>query len=64
MGGQTEASALDSKPLVKSNSFLSVLGIGSSVSKQENRCEIEISETKGSSTKHLCNISLPFTVAP
>ncbi|KAF8672439.1 hypothetical protein HU200_049650 [Digitaria exilis] len=58
---KTEASALDSKPLVKSNSFLSVLGIGSSVSKQENRGEIEISETKGSSTKHLCNISLPFT---
>ncbi|CAL4925726.1 unnamed protein product [Urochloa decumbens] len=60
-GGQAEASALGSKPLVKSNGFLSVLGIGSTVPEQENRREIEISETKGSSTKHLCNISMPLT---
>ncbi|CAL4917397.1 unnamed protein product [Urochloa decumbens] len=59
---KAEASALGSKPLVKSNGFLSVLGIGSTVPEQENRREIEISETKGSSTKHLCNISMPLTV--
>ncbi|CAN6323594.1 unnamed protein product [Urochloa humidicola] len=59
----TEASALGSKPLVKSNGFLSALGIGgSTLPKQESRREIEISETKGSSTKHLCNISMPLTV--
>ncbi|CAL4942649.1 unnamed protein product [Urochloa decumbens] len=58
---KTEASALGSKPLVKSNGFLSVLGIGSAVPEQESRREIEISETKGSSTKHLCNISMPIT---
>jgi hypothetical protein len=60
-GGQTEASALGDEPLAKPNGFLSVLGIGSTVPKQENRREIEISETKGSSTKHLCNISMPLT---
>ncbi|RCV42283.1 hypothetical protein SEVIR_9G202800v4 [Setaria viridis] len=58
---KTEASALGNKPLVESNSFLSVLGIGSTVPKQESRREIEICETKGSSTKHLCNISMPLT---
>ncbi|CAN6298909.1 unnamed protein product [Urochloa humidicola] len=60
-GRKTEASVLGSRPLVKSNGFLSVLGIGSTVPEQENRREIEISETKGSSTKHLCNISMPLT---
>ncbi|RLN17450.1 uncharacterized protein C2845_PM02G10370 [Panicum miliaceum] len=60
---KTEASALGDEPLAKPNGFLSVLGIGSTVPKQENRREIEISETKGSSTKHLCNISMPLTVA-
>ncbi|KAG2537195.1 hypothetical protein PVAP13_9NG255200 [Panicum virgatum] len=59
---KTEASALGDEPLAKSNGILSVLGIGSTAPKQENRREIEISETKGSSTKHLCNISMPLTV--
>ncbi|XP_039828119.1 protein NEOXANTHIN-DEFICIENT 1-like isoform X2 [Panicum virgatum] len=58
---KTEASALGDEPLAKSNGILSVLGIGSTAPKQENRREIEISETKGSSTKHLCNISMPLT---
>lgn len=61
VGQQTEGSALGNKPLVRSNGFLSVLGIGSTVPKQERRREIEVSETKGSSTKHLCNISMPLT---
>uniref|UniRef100_A0A0A9DBS9 Uncharacterized protein n=1 Tax=Arundo donax TaxID=35708 RepID=A0A0A9DBS9_ARUDO len=38
-----------------------MLGIGSTITKQGNGREIEISETKGSSTKHLCSISLPLT---
>ncbi|KAL6883521.1 hypothetical protein ACP4OV_010935 [Aristida adscensionis] len=50
------------KPLVKSNNFLSMVGIGAAISRQGNGPEIEISETKGSSTKHLCRISLPLTV--
>ncbi|XP_062201019.1 protein NEOXANTHIN-DEFICIENT 1-like isoform X2 [Phragmites australis] len=58
---KTEAAALGNKPLVKPNSFLSILGIGSTITKQGNGREIEISETKGPSTKHLCNISLPLT---
>jgi len=58
---KTEASALGDEPLAKSNGFLSVLGIGSTAPKQENRREIEISETKGSSTRHLCSISMPLT---
>ncbi|CAM0956604.1 unnamed protein product [Alopecurus aequalis] len=60
---QTETSVLRNKPLVKPNSFLSMLGIGSTISKQENCRGIEISETTGSSTRHLCNISLPVAVA-
>ncbi|XP_066338726.1 protein NEOXANTHIN-DEFICIENT 1-like isoform X1 [Miscanthus floridulus] len=58
---KTEAASLGDKPLVKPNSFLNMLGIGSTTSKQGNGREIEISETKGSSTRHLCNISLPLT---
>ncbi|KAG8092145.1 hypothetical protein GUJ93_ZPchr0012g22156 [Zizania palustris] len=58
---QTEAAALRNKPLVKSNGFLSMLGMRSTISKQGNDHEIEISETKGSSTRHLCNISVPLT---
>lgn len=58
---QNEAAALRNKPLVKPNSFLSMLQMGSTISKQEKRREIEISETKGLSTRHLCNISLPLT---
>ncbi|KAL5223471.1 hypothetical protein ABZP36_010110 [Zizania latifolia] len=58
---QTEAAALRNKPLVKSNGFLSMLGMGSTISKQGNDHEIEISETKGSSIRHLCNISVPLT---
>jgi len=56
-GGQT----IGDEPLARSNGFLSVLGIGSTAPKQENRREIEISETKGSSTRHLCSISMPLT---
>uniref|UniRef100_A0A0E0M9B7 Protein NEOXANTHIN-DEFICIENT 1 n=1 Tax=Oryza punctata TaxID=4537 RepID=A0A0E0M9B7_ORYPU len=58
---QTEADALRNKPLVKSNGFLRLLGMRSTVSKQGNDHEIEISETKGSCTRHLCNISVPLT---
>ncbi|TVU32152.1 hypothetical protein EJB05_23871, partial [Eragrostis curvula] len=58
---KTEADVLTTKPLVKPNNFLSILGIGSTVSKQANGREIEISETKGASAMHLCNISLPLT---
>ncbi|CAD6213097.1 unnamed protein product [Miscanthus lutarioriparius] len=58
---KTEAASLGDKPLVKPNSFLNMLGIVSTTSKQGNGREIEISETKGSSTRHLCNISLPLT---
>ncbi|KAF2914248.1 hypothetical protein DAI22_10g147900 [Oryza sativa Japonica Group] len=58
---QTEADALRNKPLVKSNSFLSLLGMRSTVSNQGNDRDIEISETKGSCTRHLCNISVPLT---
>ena len=58
---ETEAASLGDKPLVKPNSFLNMLGIVSTTSKQGNGREIEISETKGSSTRHLCNISLPLT---
>ncbi|KAJ1294963.1 hypothetical protein BS78_01G186900 [Paspalum vaginatum] len=57
---KTESASLGGRPLVKPNGFLSMLGIGPAISKQENRSEIEISETKGSSTRHLCNISLPL----
>ncbi|KAF0930990.1 hypothetical protein E2562_038555 [Oryza meyeriana var. granulata] len=57
---QTEAAALRNKPLGKSSGFLSLLGMRSTVSKQGNDREIEISETKGSSTRHLCNISVPL----
>ncbi|XP_062205682.1 protein NEOXANTHIN-DEFICIENT 1-like isoform X2 [Phragmites australis] len=58
---KTEAAGLGNEPLVKSNSFLSILGIGSTITKQGSGREIEISETKGSSTRHFCNISLPLT---
>lgn len=58
---QTGASELRNKPLVKPNSFLRMLGMGSTFPKQENRRGIEISETTGSSARHLCNISLPVT---
>ncbi|KAG0549013.1 hypothetical protein BDA96_01G218000 [Sorghum bicolor] len=57
---KNEAASLVDKPLVKPNSFLNMLGIGSTISKQGSGCEIEISETKGSSSRHLCNISLPL----
>jgi hypothetical protein len=53
---------LRSKPVVKPSNFLSVLGVGgSTISEQAKGREIEVSETKGSSTLHLCNISLPLT---
>ncbi|XP_015691302.1 protein NEOXANTHIN-DEFICIENT 1 isoform X2 [Oryza brachyantha] len=58
---QIEAAALRDKPVVKSSSFLSLLGMCSVVSKHGNGHEVEISETKGSSTRHLCNISVPLT---
>ncbi|GJN19790.1 hypothetical protein PR202_gb07099 [Eleusine coracana subsp. coracana] len=58
----SEADVLRSKSLVKPNNFLSVLGVGSAISEQPKGREIEISETKGSSTMHLCNISLPLSV--
>ncbi|KAK3152967.1 hypothetical protein QOZ80_2BG0165950 [Eleusine coracana subsp. coracana] len=58
---KTEADVLTSKSLVKPNNFLSVLGVGSTISEQPKGREIEISETKGSSTMHLCNISLPLS---
>ncbi|KAL6641269.1 hypothetical protein ACP70R_019450 [Stipagrostis hirtigluma subsp. patula] len=58
---KTEAIGLR-KPLMKSNRFLSMAGIGSVVSRhQGNGREIEILENKGSSTRHLCSISLPLT---
>lgn len=57
---KTEASAIRNKPLVKPNSFLNLLGMGSTFSNQENCRGIEISETTGSSTRHLCNISMPI----
>lgn len=53
---QTEACALRTKP----NNFLNILGMGSGFSKQENCRRVEISEASGSSTRHLCNISLPL----
>ncbi|XP_047096111.1 protein NEOXANTHIN-DEFICIENT 1 isoform X2 [Lolium rigidum] len=58
---QTEASELRNKPLAKPNGFLSLLGMGSTFSKKESCRGFEISETTGSSTRHLCNISLPAT---
>jgi len=57
----TFSKTIGDEPLARSNGFLSVLGIGSTAPKQENRREIEISETKGSSTRHLCSISMPLT---
>uniref|UniRef100_A0A0D3GXY6 Uncharacterized protein n=1 Tax=Oryza barthii TaxID=65489 RepID=A0A0D3GXY6_9ORYZ len=44
---QTETDLLTNKPLVKSNGFLSLLGLRSTVSKQGNDREIKI-------TRHLC----------
>jgi hypothetical protein len=58
--GKTEADVLRSKPLVKPNNFRSVLGLGSAINEQTRGREIQVSETKGSSTTHLCNISLPL----
>uniref|UniRef100_M8AQV0 Uncharacterized protein n=1 Tax=Aegilops tauschii TaxID=37682 RepID=M8AQV0_AEGTA len=56
---ETEACALRNKP----NNFLNILGMSSGFSKQENYRGIEISETSGSSSRHLCNISLPLNEA-
>ncbi|KAF6983618.1 hypothetical protein CFC21_001777 [Triticum aestivum] len=53
---QTEDSTLRNKP----NNFLNILGMGSGFSKQENYRRIEIKEASGSSSRHLCNISLPL----
>lgn len=59
---QNEAASLGDRPLARPNSFLNMLGIGSTAFEQGNGREIEVSESKGgSSTRHLCNISLPFT---
>jgi hypothetical protein len=57
---KTEADVLRSKPLVKPNNFRSVLGVGSAINEQTRGREIQVSETEGSSTTHLCNISLPL----
>ncbi|KAM3402505.1 hypothetical protein ACQJBY_006403 [Aegilops geniculata] len=56
---ETEACALRNKP----NNFLNILGMGSGFSKQENYRGIEISEASGSSSRHLCNISLPLNAS-
>ncbi|KAM3408850.1 hypothetical protein ACQJBY_001726 [Aegilops geniculata] len=56
---QTEASVLRNKP----NNFLNILGMGSGFSKQENYRRVEIKEASGSSSRHLCNISLPLNEA-
>ncbi|NP_001137126.1 uncharacterized LOC100217307 [Zea mays] len=59
---KNEAASLGDRPLARPNSFLNMLGIGSTAFEQGNGREIEVSESKGgSSTRHLCNISLPFT---
>ncbi|KAM0915517.1 hypothetical protein ACQ4PT_010783 [Festuca glaucescens] len=58
---QTEASELRNKPLAKPNGFLNLLGMGSTFYKKESCRGFEISETTGSSTRHLCNISMPAT---
>ncbi|XP_073005333.1 protein NEOXANTHIN-DEFICIENT 1 isoform X1 [Typha latifolia] len=50
------------KQFSRCSSFLSMLGVNPTYTKQEEHSEIEITEIKGSSQMSLCNISLPFSV--